>query len=446
MAFSERQRRLSAFGYFSFLIAWLFITYLMIVLTLFTANFFGEKHGDDVKFSDFMLWYQAGCMAVSEDSHKIYDADTILKWNQKVSGFDVPKPLPVPYPPWFFVIMAPLSLLPIRGAYAVWAFITIAATAFTLYYFLAGLGFEKKKRFLFILAVLVSQPFWYQIRTGQTSFITICGACLYFLGVLFENQKQAGFFLGLTALKLQHTAVFGLVSLLRGMWKAAAISVVVALSINLLAAIILGFDSIANYIGIVLSADAATTTSGREWGGGSEWNMENIRGFATRYLPDQSVRPVSWSFFAAGVGMIIFLIRKAGSEPDIEVRRLRMRWALALVVVINMIVSPHIHVYDHWILAIPAALTLPTLNLLEAVDRKKPAFTIWTALIILYPLVTWLCVGLSDAHIFDLSDSYLLMHTIILAAGLVVFLRRRQDFREYVTVPTEDQPVSGESS
>jgi hypothetical protein len=65
-------------------------------------------------------------------------------------------------------------------------------------------------------------------------------------------------------------------------------------------------------------------------------------------------------------------------------------WALAMTMVAAVTLSPHSHVFDCVLLAIPAALTLPTLSLVDALRIEKQSLRWWSVTFIVFPILSWI--------------------------------------------------------
>jgi hypothetical protein len=71
------------------------------------------------------------------------------------------------------------------------------------------------------------------------------------------------------------------------------------------------------------------------------------------------------------------------------------RWLISITFVLALIVSPHTHYFDCLLLAIPAALTLPTIDLPALIFKSGGAaglgrwHRIWCIVLLVYPIVSW---------------------------------------------------------
>src|SRR4030095_793421 len=114
-------RKLISFVCASFLILWLAATlYLLVELHRAGRLFFYTREGKPY-ISDFLNVYAAGKLTLSSDRYHIYDAAVQQATvNQLISPARLERTFFLQYPPYFFLAMTPLALLPIAGAYWLW--------------------------------------------------------------------------------------------------------------------------------------------------------------------------------------------------------------------------------------------------------------------------------------------------------------------------------------
>lgn len=93
-----------------------------------------------------------------------------------------------------------------------------------------------------------------------------------------------------------------------------------------------------------------------------------------------------------------------------------INWTISLLVIAALLFSPHAHLHDILLLAIPALLTLPGM----AGEPAQPiSLFLWQWILYLFPLISWFCFFLS---LFGLGGNILL--TLIMAVLFICALRQ----------------------
>ena len=81
---------------------------------------------------------------------------------------------------------------------------------------------------------------------------------------------------------------------------------------------------------------------------------------------------------------------------------------MSITVLACLIVSPHSHVHDLLLLALPAILTLPGLSPLNWSTVKDLRLKAWSAILLIYPLASWFIYCAGMFWIFTLINGALL--------------------------------------
>ncbi len=88
---------------------------------------------------------------------------------------------------------------------------------------------------------------------------------------------------------------------------------------------------------------------------------------------------------------------------------------MAITILCMLIASPHTHLYDEVLVYIAAAVTIPILSLPKLFKIRPLSFKLWCLLLVLYPLLGWLCY-------VALMLQGLLSFTQILITNLILLL------------------------
>lgn len=354
-----------------------------------TGNPFVKRVEDGLTVMDFVTWYQAGAMAVSEDRFHVYDADVQQRWLNKVIAPETSsQPFYIVYPPFFFWIMAPFSLLSLKWAFIVWITAWPVAVLASLYFLLKRYAPQLSllDRVLFLTGVLFSEPAGMGMNLGQTSWWLTTACCFYFHGIASGNKGLGGASLALASIKPQYVLFLGSPALVRKQWGLLMWAAIVELALLVVAAFNMGWQSVVNYPSWL--AFVETSKAGHLVVAAGA--MVNYRGLFSRFLPPQVIAVVVVILLLLSLAYIFRLWRA-------EVFRADSRWPMALTLMGATLASPHTHSYDLLLLSIAAAITLPTISISAAAKIGEWPLRFWTLLFIYYPILSWVCVLTNSA-------------------------------------------------
>jgi hypothetical protein len=166
-----------------------------------------------IPMRDFVEYYAAGVVAVRGGNP--YDPDEILPLQREaLDNPDFPEATMMWNPPWALVLVAPLGLLPAKGAHLVWLLVQLAAVLAS-----AGMlwrvyrGPPDLQLAAFAVALFFG-PFFVLMWYGQVGTLCLLGLA----GFLYSHSRgrpaAAGAYAALTALKPHLLFAFGLAMLL----------------------------------------------------------------------------------------------------------------------------------------------------------------------------------------------------------------------------------------
>jgi arabinofuranan 3-O-arabinosyltransferase len=164
-------------------------------------------------YTDFTQWWVAGLQALHGDSASLYIPAEFQKAQDSLVGAGRAVFLTWPYPPIFFLLLAPLAMLPYGAAFLTWDLVTLLGCVAAVYLI--------AQRSSAIVLVLASPFTAWNFLGGQNGFLTgaLLGASLHFLGT---RPVLAGMFIGCLSYKPQFGMLF-LVALAAGNhWRAFA--------------------------------------------------------------------------------------------------------------------------------------------------------------------------------------------------------------------------------
>src|SRR5215470_7664430 len=152
-------------------------------------------------YTDFACAWAAAVQALHADATALYDPVEFVKVQAALVGqrdYFYPN---WPYPPTFFLILAPFTALPYLGAFITWDLATLLGLIVVVYYIV-----RRRPA----IALVLASPFTaWNFLTGQYGFLTasLIGAAL----VMLERQPVlAGVFIGCLTYKPQFGILFPL--------------------------------------------------------------------------------------------------------------------------------------------------------------------------------------------------------------------------------------------
>lgn len=188
--------------------------------------------------NDFAAFWFASTMALGRPAVDAYDlvAMTTLQhgiWPDLVGMYAWV------YPPSFLLLVLGLGLLPYVTSFLVW-------TVTTLTLFLAGMWQNVRSRTSWWL-VVAFPGVWLGLGQGQNQFIT-AGLAALGLGLLRKHPVWAGVCIGLLAIKPHLALLFPVALLAARAWRTILAAAVTAVTVTLVPAAILGWDSLSAWL------------------------------------------------------------------------------------------------------------------------------------------------------------------------------------------------------
>jgi hypothetical protein len=317
------------------MLAALFVTLMIGYVTLeFAFPVMFNKDG----LLDFDIFHLVSTMIAEGNLKAAYSEDTFMQRQAEVLGF-TGYPMLWSYPPFFNLVVAPLSLLPIALSYVFFMVVTLGFYLWVIRA-LAGPSFYTIL-FLFLPLVLLI------MRSGQNSFLTgglIGLTCL----LAVRRSRWSGVPLGLMAIKPHLALGVGIWSLLDRRWAMAVQSF----------AVIGIFAGLATWLsgpGIWATALAgiAETTGALRDGRFPLYRMTSLYAFALTFGFGHSA---ALAFHMTGVVVAV------GALVLLSFAKLQPRAFMGAGVVVSALISPYNYDYDLAMLAVAACLLCETVT------------------------------------------------------------------------------------
>jgi hypothetical protein len=289
-------------------------------------------------YTDFTTFWAGGMQALHGDAAALYDPAEFLKTQTALLGaqsFLYPN---WPYPPTFFLIMAPFALLPYFWAFISWNFITLSSCISVVYLIV--------RRSPAITLVLASPFTAWNILFGQNGFLT---ATLFGASLLFLERRPviAGVLIGCLTYKPQFGFLLPVALVAAKQWRALGSAVASTFFLVGASIVALGAPAweafprgIFQQFGVVLQA-GGVPDSEANWG-----NLQTVYGLIRYLHGGAALGWIGQGVTALCAAIVVWLVWRSP-----------VRYALkaALLSAAALLASPHAFAYDLAAIAIPVA-------------------------------------------------------------------------------------------
>jgi Glycosyltransferase family 87 len=366
----ERTRRPNIFTdwwlqSFGFVLAALYVLYFV---TLYRAGtWIIGKTGLPI-YTDFATIWIAGLQALHGNTAVLYDPAELYKVEAALfepASFFYPN---WPYPPTFFLLVAPLGLLAYRWAFIIWDLVTLLGSLAVVYLIVP-------RRTAIALALAAPFTAW-NFLAAYNGFLTtsLLGASLLSLE---RRPILAGVFIGCLSYKPQFGILLPVALLASRQWRAivsAAATIAVLAGLSLL---VFGAGVWEAFPGQITAQTSLNLPTGPE----GNWRyLQSLYGL-TRVLHGGA--GLAWlvqGFTTLGAAVIVWLVWR--SEVSYALKAATLSAAALLA-------TPYVFAYDMAALVIPAAFLASDQLRCGVLSREK---TIWLALFGL-PLAVLVTIG-----------------------------------------------------
>jgi len=285
-------------------------------------------------YGDFTDGWVAGWHALNADASQLYDSDKFVSIQRAMIGvrdYFYPN---WPYPPTFFLILAPLSTLPYASAFLTWDVATLLGVVVVVYLIVRRPP---------AIALALASPFTaWNLLAGQNGFLTasLLGASLLFLE---EMPVVGGVIIGCLTYKPQFGILFPVALVASRQWRAVA-GAGVALALLAAASIaVFGADAWAAFPNGFVEQSKLNLEAGPD----SNWGyLQTVYGFIRNLNGSATVAWLGQSVTTVSAVLIVWLVWRS-----------QIRYALkaATLSAAALIATPYAFAYDMAVLAIPVA-------------------------------------------------------------------------------------------
>ncbi len=323
-----KDRWLQSFGY---ALAALYLLYFVILYR--AGTWIVDSTGLPI-YTDFGCAWAAGMQALHGDVAELYDPAAFAKLQAALFGPKASFYPNWPYPPTFFLILAPFAALPYLYAFITWDLLTLLACV-AVAYLIVRRGPA--------IALALATPFTaWNFLAAQNGFLTasLLGAALLFL----ERQPVlAGVFTGLLTYKPQFGILIPVALVASRQWRAIASAVATVLLLAGLSIAAFGIDVWAAFprqlvaqTELNLLADADSN-----WG-----NLQTVYGLIRSLHGGAGVAWLVQGLTTLGTAVIVWIVWRSRVSYELKAATLS---AAALIA------TPYAFAYDIAAIVIPAA-------------------------------------------------------------------------------------------
>ncbi len=309
----------------------LYLSYFAILYR--AGTWIVDKAGVPI-YTDFGCAWTAGLQALHGDAAALSDPAAFTKIQAALFPAGHSFYPNWPYPPTFFLLLAPLAALPYRSAFIAWDVLTLAA--------FVGIVYLVVPRHAAI-ALAAAAPFTaWNFLAAQNGFLT--GSLLG--GVLLSLERRpalAGIFIGCLTYKPQFGILFPVALVAARQWRAITGAAIAASLLAGMSAALFGAHSWALFPHELVAQTGLNFLSGED----SNWGyLQSVYGLARLLHAGASLAWLVHSLIATALAIIIWRVWCSAVCWRLKAASLSAAALLA---------TPYAFAYDMAVLAIPAA-------------------------------------------------------------------------------------------
>jgi arabinofuranan 3-O-arabinosyltransferase len=316
---------------FGFALAALYLSYFVILYR--AGSWIVNPNGLPI-YTDFANAWAAGVQALLGNAAALYDPAELAKVHADLFGptaFSYPN---WPYPPTFFLILAPFAVMPYRWAFITWDLLSLAGCIAVVYLIV-------RRRPAIALALATPFTAW-NLLAAQNGFLTaaLLGAALL---TLERRPVVAGIFIGLLSYKPQFGILLPAALTAAHQWRAiagAAATIILLVGLSIAA---FGIGAWAAFPGQLLAQTGMSLVAdpGNGWG-----YLQTVYGLIRSLHGDAALAWLAQGAVTLGTAVIVWLAWRSGTRYPLKA---------ALLSAATLLATPYAFAYDMAAVVIPAA-------------------------------------------------------------------------------------------
>lgn len=326
---------------------------------------------------DFPAFYAAAHMVADGSGHLIYDVEAVGRRELEIVGAPVGGTGVLAYfnPPFFALLLAPLSLVSIDRAFQLWTLFNLALLAASVL-MLRALTPElsRKARWTLILAFVTLVPITYGLAHGQFSLILLTSWSGAYLLLRRNHDAWAGAALAPLLIKPELLIVVAIYVAWKRRWAVFATLAPITVAAVLVSLWVAGLASAIDYPAYLMDST--------QWHGA---------GVTSRLMFDwNGIVAMAWDAPASrlrlalvavlSIATVVLAARAWRGGFDARSGRFELQWLTLTIATI--LVDPHFYLQDTIMLALPA---FAFLNAVERDQRRR---------IVLVMVLGWMLLAL----------------------------------------------------
>ena len=365
-------------------------------------------------YADFSAFYSIGWMARHGLGRQLYDRRE--QWRVQQELFPQAEirqgPIPIVRPPFEALVFLPFSYFAYPAALALWSALKLALLWLTLP-ILAGESpfLQSYPAWLETILCLGFFPAFLDFYLGQDAVFLLFFVVLAFRSLCHGRDSAAGLFLGLGLFKFHLVVPIVLVLVLIGRWRVLRGFMPTAVGLTAISCAVAGGSVIFAYPAYLLRLNRAPGV-----GMVTAQSMPNLRGLLTAWVGRAPYPgPIHWLLLPVAIAALAYTARIWRSRIEAGMPALALGYSLAIVVA--MVTSYYLYIYDLTLLLVPLLLVAGSHpEQFGFIPRSRQLLNAGSLFLI--------CAPLCWALILYWDRGYLLcLPMVLLAAGLVGALR-----------------------
>jgi hypothetical protein len=400
---------------------------------LFSPNFHATSAPDARPFAgDFLQEWISGQMLRRGDSARFYNHEYAQEWEHRTDlvGLEWQREqyFPMVYPPFYYLLVLPLSYLPFTTAALVWLSLMALAFLASWHIFTAlvqhAWGVNVPKWWL--PASLLFMPLIENFTSCQKGTVLLLLLTAVYALLVRGRSFWAGVTFGLIAFKPQYALPIAVLMLLKQDWKFIIGGLVTgSLLVGICGA--MGYDLCQQYWEFSRHAADYMQSGGYDLTKSHSWY-----GFLT--LLSGETRSAFWVRACTLLILVtMFMTVAAAWRVELSYRSRRFAYAYSAAILATILASPHVYTYDLTMLLLPMALVgLPrseTQSSAEEVGLAKGALLLFCTLGLSPSIARVTGIQLSVPALFGWLCLLSYATHPVAWKGLVIALRTRQSLQ-----------------
>jgi hypothetical protein len=391
---SKPMRNRLCFGYVSLVVCIAIgFLYRIVFKLLLNIHFFRPSGQKSFSFIDYVAFYSAGKIVLSDTRAQIYQfATQLAAYNKtlteslgaKISVDHIPLGQSVP---WFFAMVAPFSLMPILFSYIAWCLTGLALSGFWLWKILKQNGYTTLFSVVFLLGVAGSFPYEHLMDDGQNSAFILAALAFMLYSWFRGGDVACGIGLALMSIKPQYAVFLVIPAIAMRRWRVLVSAAASGAVLLIASALIFSVKTLVDYPALLHQTEKTDPAVFPTW-------MVSIRGPLSILMDlDLALNISTITFALAFLALLGFWLRfvAKGSQTKIRI-------AIAITLLVCMLTSPHTHIYDLVIFAAAVAV-VPMKSFFETTGLPAAA-VVWSRVMVLYPLISFCIYLLTEIPAF----------------------------------------------